>query len=149
MKKHQSSWYARLCDWQQDEALIKCVRTAVFIREQGIPAEMEWEAADSHCLHALALSGHQAIGTGRLLDNGMIGRMAVVAHWRRRGVATALLQLLLQTAKDRGMTHLHLHAQCAVIDFYKQFGFQSKGRIFQEADINHQLMIKTLRPSIT
>ena len=84
------AFHVRLADWTQDRAQLQAVREAVFVREQNIPAELEWdEAADRTCIHVLALDhANRPIGTARLKPDGQIGRMAVVAPWRRRRVGT-------------------------------------------------------------
>ena len=82
----------RLVDWSEAAEGLRLVRRAVFIDEQAIPEDMEWDEFDAVYLHAIAEDVHgAAIGCGRLLPDGHIGRLAVLAHWRGRGVGAALL----------------------------------------------------------
>ena len=121
--------------------LSRPVRYAVFVVEQGVPPELEWDGLDHLCVHARAIDQHgQAIGTGRLMPDGRIGRMAVLAPWRRRGVGSRLLQALLRERHARNWPPAHLHAQLTAADFYARQGFQCAGAPFDEAGIPHVLM---------
>jgi predicted GNAT family N-acyltransferase len=121
------------------------VRHQVFIVEQGIPAQLEWDGQDTVCHHVLATDIRQAaIGTGRLDHQGRIGRMAVLPSWRSRGVGRDLLAALLALARTQGHREVVVHAQCAVAGFYRQEGFRELGQPFIEAGIEHMEMIKTL-----
>lgn len=117
------------------------VRHAVFVLEQGVPAALEWDDVDQHCVHAIATDHRGAvIGTGRLMPDGRIGRMAVLAPWRRRGVGARLLSALLQECRRRKWPVAHLHAQLSAADFYARHGFRYVGAPFTEAGIAHVLM---------
>jgi predicted GNAT family N-acyltransferase len=125
------------------------VRAAVFIIEQGIPQEMEWDEADARCTHAVAYNPlGLAVGTGRLLPSdpdhtpgiGRIGRMAVSKDVRGMGVGRGILQTLLQAAKVRGDHEVLLHAQTSAEHFYAVLGFVPRGPVFDEAGIAHQEM---------
>jgi predicted GNAT family N-acyltransferase len=119
------------------------IRTTVFVAEQGVPAELELDANDAHCVHALALDGQgQAIGTGRLLPDGHIGRMAVSREQRGLGVGRALMHTLIEAAAARGMGELALNAQSYAAPFYCQFGFTNTGPEFYEAGLPHQAMCR-------
>jgi predicted GNAT family N-acyltransferase len=121
------------------------VRRQVFIVEQGIPADLEWDARDAACQHVLATDMRQmAIGTGRLDPEGRIGRMAVLPAWRSQGVGYALLASLLDLARAQGHLKVVVHAQCTVTDFYHKAGFREQGRPFMEAGIEHVIMVNTL-----
>lgn len=134
-----------LADWWRDADAIQRVRTAVFIREQGIPARLEWDGRDADCDHVLARdAGGQALATARLMPDGRIGRMAVLDGWRRRGIGRRMLQLLLQQATQRGLREIYLHAQLDVADFYRKAGFRSEGEPFVEAGLPHVQMSRTL-----
>lgn len=131
--------------WADLGAMAGSVREQVFVREQGVPLTMEYDAADPVSLHVLARGpDDQAIGTGRLLPDGHIGRMAVVAARRRQGVGTALLSRLMEAARDRRLSRLTLNAQLSAADFYRRFGFVEQGDDFLEAGIRHVLMVKRL-----
>lgn len=131
----------RLANWPRDRGAIRQVRETVFIHEQKVPAVLEWDDQDDHCLHALALDAQQqVIATGRLLPTGQLGRMAVLRSWRGRGVGESLLTCLLGEARRQGLKEVFLHAQLRVMDFYRRSGFTAEGETFTEADIPHQTM---------
>jgi predicted GNAT family N-acyltransferase len=117
------------------------VRESVFVREQGVPPELERDEFDAVSRHALARDADgRVIGTGRLLPDGHIGRMAVAAQWRGQGVGRALLDALLAEAGRLRMPELLLNAQTHALDFYRQFGFAETGAPYQEAGLPHQAM---------
>lgn len=131
--------------WPVDQSLIRCVREAVFVREQGIPETLEWDGRDAACRHVLAQTPEGTpVGTGRLLPQGRIGRMAVLEDWRGRGVGTALLEALLVLAREAGLAQVEVSAQVAVGDFYARRGFRPVGEPFVEAGIPHRRMVLTL-----
>ena len=134
-----------LTDWAHEQARLSRVRRAVFIDEQGVPEDMEWDADDAGALHLLAVDGMgQAIGCARLLPDGHIGRMAVLAAWRKRGVGHALLAAALGAAQVRGHTTLRLSAQTHAAAFYARAGFVAVGGEYAEAGIPHVAMQKDL-----
>lgn len=133
----------RLCTWPGDADCLRLVREAVFVREQGVPVQLEWDGLDETAVHALAVTGRGApVGTGRLLPDGHIGRMAVLTAWRRRGVGGALLDVLMDVARRRGDRVLMLNAQTRVTRFYARRGFRPEGPEFSEAGIPHQRMVR-------
>ena len=120
---------------------LHAIREEVFVREQNVPAELERDALDAVCTHALARSlDGTPIGTARLTPDRHIGRMAVRQGWRGHGVGDALLAALLQEARKRAWTEVMLNAQVAAIEFYMRHGFQAVGERFEEAGIEHQGM---------
>ena len=120
---------------------LRTVRETVFVQEQQVPLELEWDALDPQCVHVLARdAAGQPIGTGRLTPEHKIGRMAVLAPWRGRGVGDALLLALLAAARERGWREVSLHAQVSAQDFYARHGFLPLGERFEEAGIGHQTM---------
>lgn len=131
----------RNADWLEDGAALQAVRDMVFIQEQHVPVELEWDGLDADCIHVLAFSGEKPIGTARLLLNGHIGRMAVLKNWRNQGVGSAMLQHLLDEMRNRGIQYAVLNAQITATDFYRRFGFQAEGEEFMEAGIPHIRMI--------
>lgn len=139
------AFHIRLADWAHDREHLQTVREAVFVREQHIPAELEWdEAVDCRCIHVLAHdSSERPIGTGRLKPDGQIGRMAVIAPWRGRGVGRALLDTLLRAARQHQLAAVWLNAQTQTVPFYTQQGFQPTGTPFHEAGIEHLRMVRT------
>src|ERR1017187_3108490 len=99
-------------NWHDAEPLLRAVREAVFIREQGVPEELEWDGLDQDSHHVLALSNAgQAIGCGRILPNAHIGRIAVVQDWRGKKVGTAIIEGLLAYASSRSYPEVELNAQ--------------------------------------
>jgi predicted GNAT family N-acyltransferase len=125
----------------QDMAQVRAIRQQVFIDEQHIPAELEWDGHDDACMHVLAFaSAGTAVGTGRLAPDGRIGRMAVLASWRGRGAGRALLTALLSAAREAGCERVNLHAQESARPFYRRAGFRTLGEPYLEAGIRHVSM---------
>ena len=128
----------RILAWPEALPLARPVREAVFVDEQRVPRELEWDEWDAHCDHAVACdSGGRAIGTARLAPDGRLGRMAVLSECRRRGVGAALLEALLGRARERSLSRVTLHAQTHAAGFYRRFGFSECGGEFLEAGIRH------------
>ena len=133
-------------DWATLGEAARAVRTEVFLVEQGIPVEMEWDEEDASCVHAVARNRFGvALGTGRLLRAdapgiAKIGRMAVRLPVRGSQVGRQLLQALLQAARARGDRVVQLHAQRSALGFYARQGFTAVGEPFEEAGISHQTM---------
>ncbi len=124
---------------------IKSVRETVFIQEQRVPEELEWDQHDAKAIHVIAVdTNNHVIGTARLLTDGHIGRMAVLESWRKHGVGSAMLQKLLLIAKQLHLTRVFLHAQTSAIGFYEQHGFNTVGEEFMDAGIPHRYMQKDL-----
>lgn len=136
----QSVAEIRLGSWSELAPLVTPVRFQVFVDEQGVPSDMELDEFDPLSCHAAALRGGQVVGAGRLLPDGHIGRMAVLAEWRGQGVGAALLKALMAEAAQRGMRRLALSAQTHAVDFYARFGFVPEGPEYQEAGLPHQAM---------
>jgi predicted GNAT family N-acyltransferase len=114
---------------------------AVFVHEQNVPADLEWDGLDAGCLHALVEDADgTAIGTGRLAPDGKIGRMAVLAAHRGRGIGAAVLAHLIDAACAAGMPRVYLYSQVHALGFYARFGFVAEGPEFFEADIPHRAM---------
>ncbi|RMG30054.1 MAG: GNAT family N-acetyltransferase [Gammaproteobacteria bacterium] len=132
-------------DWTKDEAAIRRIREAVFVEEQGIPPELEWDGADEECAHflAYALDG-TPIATARLTQEGQIGRMAVLPEWRGRGVGSALLVELMALAEALGLEMVFLNAQCGSAAFYHRHGFLPHGEPFEVAGLLHVRLYRYL-----
>lgn len=132
-------------DYGQGLPDLRLVREAVFVGEQGVPAELEWDELDPDCHHVIARDADgRPIGTGRLTPMRTIGRMAVLADWRGRGVGEAILDALVGEARRLGWQELTLHAQATAIGFYARAGFLPVGERFEEAGIEHQGMRRVL-----
>ncbi|MES2561231.1 MAG: GNAT family N-acetyltransferase [Pseudomonadota bacterium] len=110
-----------------------------------MPSELEWDDADEHASHVLALAGDgEPVGTARLISNCRIGRMAVLKQWRRSGVGGSMLAALLDIAIKHGCSRVRLHAQTHAVAFYARYGFIAVGDEFEEAGIAHRAMERTL-----
>lgn len=141
MTTDAAGFRVRQARWPGDAAGIRHVREVVFVQEQAVPAELEWDGSDDECVHALAeTTDGIAIGTGRLAPDGKVGRMAVLAGYRGLGVGAAILDHLLAAARDAGMKRCYLHAQTHALAFYARHGFVAHGAEFMEADIPHREM---------
>lgn len=134
-------------NWTASREKLRAVRRAVFIEEQNVPEALEWDEADEHAYHVLAMSDDgDPIGTGRLKLDGQIGRMAVARNWRKRGVGAAILRTLLELARKEGCSAVRLHAQTHALAFYSRYGFVAVGSEFEEAGIPHRAMELRLEP---
>lgn len=132
--------------WKSHEQALTSLRRTVFVEEQGVPEDEEWDGADPDCRHFLA-DDHDGrpIGTARLMPSGQIGRMAVLAPWRGRGIGARLLKLAVDAARASNYPSIFLHAQSHAVGFYERAGFTATGAPFMEAGIEHREM--TLPPS--
>lgn len=129
----------RKATWQQDSEAIRRVRTDVFVIEQKVPVELEMDGIDPECRHVVAFrTTGETVGTARLLDNGQIGRIAVLKSWRGRGIGSQMVKTLIDSARLEGRRHVHLHAQTRAIAFYEKLGFRNIGEPpFDDAGIPH------------
>jgi len=133
--------------WGADRPLLQAVRRKVFIVEQQVPEEEEWDEDDLVAVHVLATRNREPVGTGRLTPAGKIGRMAVLSEVRSRGVGRRILDMLVGEASHRGMIELHLNAQVQAVPFYEKAGFRAEGDVFLEAGIPHRRMRRALVPA--
>ena len=134
--------YIEIGDWPAMQAAAQKVRTAVFVHEQGIAPEDEWDAADATALHAVLFDRNgMPIGNARLLQPSSniakVGRMAVLHDSRGQGFGARLLQALLTEARRRGNKEVHLSAQRTAEGFYAAQGFTVVGEPFDEVGIAH------------
>lgn len=133
--------------WAREATKLRAVRVAVFVVEQNIPEELEWDEHDAVSAHALAEDRDGVpIGCGRLLPDGHIGRLAVLSDWRGQGVGAALLLHLVELARTQGHARVLLNAQAHAMPFYARYGFAPSGAPFIEAGIPHQEMARLLAP---
>ena len=134
--------------WAQLGDAASAIRHEVFVDEQHVPVELELDAFDAVALHALASDGDAdtALGTGRLLPDGHIGRMAVRRDARGAGVGSLLLLALMQQAQQRGDPAVVLHAQLSARGFYERHGFTPEGGVFMDAGIEHIAMRRSFSP---
>lgn len=134
--------------WRDDALAIALVRRRVFLQEQGVPEDMEWESRDPDCLWFVARTrgeeGDETVGIVRLVPDGSLGRMAVLPEWRGRGIGAALLEASLARARALGWSQVRIHAQTHAMAFYAKYGFSPVGPEFEEAGIPHREMILRL-----
>lgn len=131
----------RIADWAQDQEALRVVRRRVFVDEQRVPEDIEWDGRDEASVHVIARDHRgDVIGTARLLPTGQIGRMAVLPERRGFGIGRALLDAAVEAARTRGDTEVHLNAQTHALGFYEAAGFVPIGGEFEEAGIPHQRM---------
>ena len=129
-----------ITNWTKAQSLVKPLRYQVFVIEQKVPEEMEWDEFDEIAWHAIVTADNQTIGTGRLIledQIAKIGRMAVQSSRRNQGIGKSILNALIQTAKEKGAQEFILHAQVHAIAFYAKADFEPHGPIFDEAGIPH------------
>lgn len=137
----------RLVETDADREAAYRVRHEVFVGEQGVPPEIERDAADDTADHAVAYDGGTAVGAGRLVargEAGVVGRMAVLAGARGRGIGGQVLDCLERRARDRGLARIELNAQARAADFYRNRGYVPAGEPYQEVGIPHLPMRKDL-----
>lgn len=137
----------RDADFTADFAIIHRLRETVFIDEQRVPRELEFDERDPLCHHVLVFDGDLAVGTGRLDlgKGGKVGRVAVVATHRRGGVGTAVMDKLHAIARERKQAKVWCNAQLTAVPFYERLGYVSSGPVFEEAGIEHVRMDYVLR----
>lgn len=141
----QRPYSIRIASWQDEASILRIIRTAVFIHEQQIPEDLEWDEFDLISMHVLALnSDGQPIGTARFLPDGHVGRMAVLKEWRGKGLGSAMLLRILEELRSQHMQKAILNAQTTAVKFYEKFGFQVSGKEFMEVGIPHVRMILLL-----
>ncbi len=131
----------KIADWERDEAILRSIRERVFVIEQHVPVELEWDGLDPACIHVLAyVNDDLPVGTARLLNDGHIGRMAVLPPWRRHGIGSRMLRTLIEVARQQGKAGCALNAQTHALGFYERHGFVAEGDVFDDAGIPHRLM---------
>ncbi len=122
------------------------VRVPVFVEEQGVPIGIEADDRDAVALHVLATGDGVPVGTGRLdAEHGKIGRVAILASWRSRGVGQSVMQQLHRLARRQGLRAVWCNAQASAVPFYEKLGYRCVGEPFEEAGIPHREMHADLR----
>lgn len=148
MSNSNESFHVDRVNWADAEQELRLIREFVFIGEQNVPEELEWDGKDETCVHVLARDDKdRAIGTARMTADGHIGRMAVLRAWRNRGVGSAMLTALITIARARQLPWVQLDAQTQALDFYLRHQFEPQGETFMDAGIPHQHMKRQL-PSL-
>lgn len=145
-RERESEFSVNRAEYARDVDALRAVREPVFVQEQQVPIELEWDAFDPQCVHVLARDRTgRPIGTGRLTPERKIGRMAVLREWRGKGVGEAMLRALLDEAAHHRLPEVRLHAQVSALSFYAKHGFVPIGDRFMEAGIEHQTMRRAVR----
>ncbi|MFO8023602.1 GNAT family N-acetyltransferase [Thiohalophilus sp.] len=139
-----TDWTIETVSFDQARSAIESIRRRVFIEEQQVPEELEWDGQDEQATHLLAWVDGLPVATARMLPDGHIGRMAVLRAWRQRGIGMALLTVLLTLARKQALERVFLHAQLAAMDFYARAGFIETGNPFMDAGIPHKTMVLEL-----
>jgi predicted GNAT family N-acyltransferase len=138
----ERAWLVRDANFDADFASIRLIRETVFIDEQRVPRELEFDERDPLCRHVLVFDGAAPVGTGRLDIGygGKVGRVAVVATHRRCGVGKAVMEHLHAIARAERLPRLWCHAQLTAVPFYERLGYARVGAAFLEAGIDHTRM---------
>ena len=129
--------------WIDGLSQLKNIREKVFIQEQKVTPQLEWDGMDENAMHFLVFKDKEAIGCARavVIKNYMqLGRMAVLKEYRGQGIGSALLEKAMTIAKLNQLSAIYISAQCHAIDFYKKFGFEVKSDIYLDAEIPHRDM---------
>ncbi|SDI22312.1 Predicted N-acyltransferase, GNAT family [Pseudomonas flavescens] len=135
--------HVRIADWHKDYEELRRIRETVFVAEQAVPPELEWDAEDRDAVHFLACEGDYPIGTARLLADGQIGRVSVLKDWRGLKVGEALLHAVIAEAEKRGLRQQMLSAQVQAAPFYEKLGFTVVSDEYLEAGIPHVDMVRS------
>ena len=142
-----TSWHVKIADWSKlnEQEAIKAIRQQVFIIEQHVPVELEWDEFDTECLHLLVSSNKiNDVATARMhttQSTAHIGRMAVLKPYRQQGIGSLMLETLLEQAGLLGVKEIKLNAQTTAIGFYQRYGFITVGDEFPDAGIPHYKMV--------
>lgn len=129
--------------WIDGYVPLSMIREKVFIEEQKVMSQLEWDGKDEEAIHFLAYQDEKAIGCARafVIENHMqLGRMAVLKEYRNNGIGSFLIEKAITTAKLNQLSKISISAQCHAIDFYKKFGFEVTSEIYLDAGISHQDM---------
>ncbi|CAM8400126.1 ElaA Predicted acyltransferase [Candidatus Methylopumilus planktonicus] len=129
--------------WIDGLSQLKNIREKVFIQEQKVTPQLEWDGMDEKAIHFLVFNDKAAIGCARAIvikDHMQLGRMAVLKEYRGQGIGSALIEKAMTTAKLNQLSAIYISAQCHAIDFYKKFGFEVTSDIYLDAEIPHRDM---------
>ena len=147
-KKPEDTFQVDRVTWNDAEDDLRTLREFIFIREQNVPPELEWDGKDEDCVHLLARDNKgRPIGTSRMTADGHIGRMAVLRAWRNKGVGSTMLAALTTIARARQLPRVQLDAQIQAVGFYQRHDFKTQGVEFMDAGIPHKHMTRLL-PSL-
>ena len=142
---NKANFYTQEVSWAEAKATLSSIRQQVFVKEQNVPLDMELDEHDVNSNHLLAIDDHGTpVGTARLLPDGHIGRMAVLAEFRGNGIGSQLLTDIIELAKAKGIRTVTLHAQTQAVEFYIKHHFHIVSEEFMEAGIPHVEMQRQL-----
>lgn len=132
----------KIIDWEIESSQARELRKEVFVIEQKVPEEDEWDSDDINATHFVGIdpSTHTVIACARLLPSGQIGRVAIKKSYRQQGLGQQLMRHIIKHAELHHVTRLFLHAQVQTETFYRKLGFRPVGDTFVEAGILHQSM---------
>ncbi|MFK7766509.1 MAG: GNAT family N-acetyltransferase [Mariniblastus sp.] len=135
-----------ITDFSKHVEAIRNVRIEVFVNEQQIPYELEFDDQDETCTHAVVFDDENAVATGRLNmgQDGRIGRIAVLKSHRRRGLGSEIMRALELEAIKLNAKQIWFHAQVRAVEFYQSLGYTTEGTEFPEDGIPHVVMRKQL-----
>lgn len=136
-KNTQHDFNVLQVSWATHSPQLIAVREPVFVIEQEVKPDFEWDEIDAVAIHLLALANNEPIGCARVINHKKIGRMAVLKEWRGHGVGQALLREAINICKANGTRSINLTAQTHAITFYKQAGFVEISGVYQDANIPH------------
>ena len=135
---------AIICDYESHAKNICAIRYEVFVDEQNVPEELEIDGLDGEAKHVLTFVDGLPIGTGRILSDGHIGRVAVIKNYRGLGIGKSIMKELIKCAQDLSLEKVWLSSQWHAHSFYLDLGFVCVGEIYKEAEIDHIKMFRTL-----
>ena len=133
-----------ICDYEPHTDDICAIRYKVFVDEQNVPEELEIDGLDGEAKHVLTFVDEGPIGTGRILSDGHVGRVAVLKNFRGLGIGKSIMKELIKCAQDLNLEKVWLSSQWHAHSFYLDLGFVCVGEIYKEAGIDHIKMFKTL-----
>lgn len=133
----------RVVRFAEAENDIRHIRNTVFTAEQGIDSALDFDGRDGECTQVLAVDDHgNPLGTARMMADGHIGRIAVLAGHRGRGIGSRLTAALVDAARDSALPEVYLNSQVHAVGFYRALGFETSGPVFMEAGIEHVRMVR-------
>ena len=133
----QANFQIKVVSWQQAEQDLRAIRTPVFIKEQAVAPDFEWDEIDQVAVHLLATQNNEPIACLRIIDYHKIGRMAVLKEFRGNGLGAILLLEAVKICKAHGSKTVHLSAQTHAIGFYEKCGFKVTSAVYQDVHIAH------------
>lgn len=120
-----------------NKSKIRKIRTSVFVEEQGIDSKVDFDGLDEVAAHVLVCTNDNAVATGRVLEDGHIGRIAVLKEFRGVGVGASVVKALIKVAKKKDFSRVYLGSQTHAIGFYEKLGFKVCSEVFIDADLEH------------